>query len=228
MANGPEIGIIVRDAGSGQGTSLLQSILMSYLGGSYYTGLEVSFENALKDGYQFYEFMNSPISLLMISEALEKKPNEFKEMIPNSPNALDLREDLYTGSDWIKFYKNEKNKNYEELRRVLLCLFDLFKIDPSKHLIQICCDRLRIAIIIVHFNGSLNNIETYKGQRVDQVVFVAFDDSRYVYHPVRVLHTSRGSISQEAGLQYEWYPTRDLSIPTRVHGKVNITTHIRK
>jgi hypothetical protein len=70
-------------------------------------------------------------------------------------------------------------------------------------------------------------MDIYKGQRVDQVVFVAFDDSRYVYHPVRVLHTSRGSISQEAGLQYEWYPTRDLSIPTRVQGKVNITTHIQ-
>jgi hypothetical protein len=194
---------------------------MSYLGGSYYTGLEVSFEKALLDGYQFYEFVNSPISLLLLTEALEKKSKEFKEMIPNAQNATDLREDLYTGSDWIKFYKNEKN--YEELRRVLICLFDLFKIDPQKHLLQMCCDRLRIAIAVVHFNGSINTLDLYKGQRVDQVVFIAFDDSRYVYHPVRVLHTSRGSISQEAGLQYEWYPTRDISIPTRVHGKANVT-----
>ena len=225
MAKGPEIGIIVRDAGGGQGTSLLQSILMSYLGGSYYTGLEVSFEKALVDGYQFYEFTNSPISFLLLSEALDKKTSEFKEMIPNAPEAMDLRDDLYTGSDWIKFYKKENNKKYEELRRVLICLFDEFKINPQRHFLQMCCDRLHIAVAVVHFNTQ-DILDLYKGQRVDQVVFIAFDDSRYIYHPVRVLHTSRGSISQEAGLQYEWYPTRDISIPTRVQGKVNININI--
>jgi mRNA capping enzyme len=233
MANGPEIGIIVRDIG----TSLLQSILMSYLGGSYYNGLDTSFEKALIDGYQFNEFINSPISLSMLLDAVEKKPNEFKEMIPNVLDAATIREDLYTGADWLKFYKNypfnksqldsdTRHKNeqvkYKELQQVLICLFDLFKIDPRKHLIQMCCDRLCISIVIVHFHHISQSIDLYKGQRVDQVVFVAFDDSRYVYHPVRVLHTSRGSISQEAGLQYEWYPTRDISIPTRVQGKVNV------
>ena len=222
MAEGPEIGIILRD----KGTSLLQSILMSYLGGSYYSGLEDSFMSSLVDGYQYYEFRNSPISLELLKQAIANKPEEVLKILTKTPQAIEMRDDLFTGEDWLKFYKGEMSstkaelKRREELNLVLFCLFEnTFKPQMTKHLIQMCCDRMRVCIVVVHLHNVLSPLDVYKGQRVDEVVFIAFDDSRYIYHPVRVLHTSRGAISQEAGLQYSWYPVRQASNPTRIKQK---------
>jgi hypothetical protein len=105
---GPELGIIKRDS------SILSSFLMSYLGGSYYTGMEALFEQQLYDGYQYFEFIQSPISLQMVNKWIDEQPEQAKKCLSSCPDALDIREDLYTGKDWISFYKETDETKLEK------------------------------------------------------------------------------------------------------------------
>jgi hypothetical protein len=168
--------------------SFLNSFLMSYLGPSYYSNIDIDFRKKLIDGYKQYEFNHSPLSLHCV-----KLQSDILSSLPTIPSYV------RTGAEWISATSKKEDKDI--IYGLLALLLD--NLDVDLYMPQICCDKLNIAIVIIYHNMELNPI-IYKGHIIDEVVFVSLNEESY--HSTRIKGTSRGVISHKEALKYSWYP----------------------